>query len=144
MKPFETLLRVRYCECDAQGDVFNARYADYVDVAVSEFYRQLFGGPNAMLERNLDTQVVRMLIEWRSPARFDDVLAVSVCLSKLGNTSFSLEFDIRQHLTGVEVARAEVTYVMVSADRFIKQLVPDDYREKLEAGAVDHMMNLAG
>jgi len=33
MKPFTLYLRVRYGECDAQKVVFNARYADYVDVA---------------------------------------------------------------------------------------------------------------
>ena len=29
----QLLVRVRYAECDAQGVVFNARYADYADLA---------------------------------------------------------------------------------------------------------------
>ena len=32
---FTLLLRVRYGECDAQEVVFNARYADYIDIAMT-------------------------------------------------------------------------------------------------------------
>ena len=39
--PFRYYLRVRYGECDAQKVVFNARYADYVDLAAVEFLRAL-------------------------------------------------------------------------------------------------------
>jgi acyl-CoA thioester hydrolase len=39
MNPFRYYLRVRYSECDAQKIVFNARYGEYVDLAVSEFMR---------------------------------------------------------------------------------------------------------
>ncbi|MGH9635377.1 MAG: acyl-CoA thioesterase, partial [Candidatus Angelobacter sp.] len=47
---FRYYLRVRYGECDAQKVVFNARYAEYVDLATTEFLRalgygeQLFSG----------------------------------------------------------------------------------------------------
>ena len=33
---FRYYLRVRYGECDAQKVVFNARYADYIDLATTE------------------------------------------------------------------------------------------------------------
>ena len=39
--PFRFLFRVRYGECDAQAIVFNARWGDYVDIAVTEFARAL-------------------------------------------------------------------------------------------------------
>ena len=41
-EPFRFRFRVRYNECDAQLVVFNARYADYVDLAMTEFMRALF------------------------------------------------------------------------------------------------------
>ena len=40
-QPFRFRFRVRYGECDAQGVVFNARYADFVDIAVNEYVRTL-------------------------------------------------------------------------------------------------------
>ena len=74
--PFTLKIRVRYGECDAQQVVFNARYADYVDLAATEYYRALFGGYHALIASGYDTQVVRLDIHWRSPARFDEVLAL--------------------------------------------------------------------
>ena len=41
---FNFLLRVRYGECDAQQVVFNARYADYIDIAMTEYFREVVGG----------------------------------------------------------------------------------------------------
>lgn len=61
--PFRLRLRVRYGECDAQQVVFNARYGDYIDIAATEFYRALFGSYQALVERGLDSQVVRQLTE---------------------------------------------------------------------------------
>ncbi len=46
---FRYYLRVRYGECDAQKVVFNARYAEYVDLATTDlralgYGEQLFSG----------------------------------------------------------------------------------------------------
>ncbi len=52
--PFRFRFRVRYGECDAQGVVFNARYADFVDIAVNEYIRKLFGDYQHLLGQDLD------------------------------------------------------------------------------------------
>ena len=44
-KPFRYYLRVRYQECDPQHVVFNARYADYADLASFEFMRAALPRP---------------------------------------------------------------------------------------------------
>lgn len=144
MNPFQVLLRVRYYECDAQRVVFNARYADYVDTAVTEFFGYTLGGYKGMLDRNLDNQVVRLSIDWQAPARFDDVLTIGVETARVGNTSFTLSVQFHQHPAGQPVASAEITYVLVSADRLEKTPVPDDFREKLLAGAPGQVVNFAG
>jgi acyl-CoA thioester hydrolase len=144
MAPFRLLLRVRYGECDAQQVVFNARYGDYVDVAATEFYRAVFGSYQNLLEQNLDSQVVRMTIDWSAPARFDDVLQLEVRTLRLGNSSFALEVDIRRQADQAAIARAEVTYVMVDAQAFTKASIPDAIRAQLERGAPDVTVNQAG
>ena len=53
-EPFRFRFRVRYNECDAQQVVFNARYADYVDLAMTEFMRALGRDYKARLARGLD------------------------------------------------------------------------------------------
>lgn len=144
MAPFRLLMRVRYGECDAQQVVFNARYGDYVDVAATEFYRAVFGHYQTLLDQGLDSQVVRMVIDWSAPARFDDVLQLEVRTLRLGNSSFALEVDIRRHADQAAIARAEVTYVMVDARAFTKTTIPDAIRAQLERGAPDVTVNQAG
>lgn len=142
--PFTLLLRVRYGECDAQQVVFNARYGDYIDVAATEFYRALFGSYQYLLERGLDSQVVRMSTDWSSPARFDDVLLIQVQTLRLGTTSYSLLVEIIQQAEQRLVARSEVTYVMVDAQSFGKTAIPADLRTQLEHGAPGVVINQAG
>ncbi|MEX1031813.1 MAG: thioesterase family protein [Cellvibrionaceae bacterium] len=144
MLPFRMLLRVRYYECDAQYVVFNARYADYADTAVTEFFGHAVGGYKGMLERNMDNQVVRLATDWQSPARFDDVLAISVETLRVGTTSFTLSLVFQQYPSGQAVAKSEITYVLVSADRHQKMAVPDDFRKQLLAGAPNQIVNFAG
>ena len=67
---FRYFLRVRYGECDAQKVVFNARYADYVDLATAEFLRSM-GYEKELQTGELDYQLVKQTIEWRAPARYD-------------------------------------------------------------------------
>jgi acyl-CoA thioester hydrolase len=91
---FRYYLRVRYGECDAQKVVFNARYAEYVDLATTEFLRAL-GYGEQLFSGELDFQLVKQTIEWKAPARFDQVLEVSVYTRSLGNTSFTLAAEFR-------------------------------------------------
>ena len=144
MTPFRLLLRVRYGECDAQQVVFNARYGDYVDVAATEFYRAVFGSYQALLDQGLDSQVVRMVTDWSAPARFDDVLQLEVSTLHLGNSSFSLQVDIRRLGDQAVIARSEVTYVMVDARTFSKRTIPDALRAQLQHGAPGILVNQAG
>ncbi|MGI9133344.1 MAG: acyl-CoA thioesterase [Rhodoferax sp.] len=142
--PFVFLLRVRYGECDAQQVVFNARYGDYADVAVTEFFRVLFGGVQGLLAQNLDTQVVRMVVDWQAPARFDDVLALHVQTLRVGNTSFQIGMQIENFASKTAIADVDLTYVLVSADAHTKVSVPETLRQQLLAGAPGQVINQSG
>lgn len=141
---FEFLFRVRYGECDAQGVVFNARYGDYVDLALTEYMRAAMGGYNALVNMGFETQVVRLLTEWKAPARFDDVLKASVYPSHFGNTSFTVNFDFVNASTQVLVATSQATYVLVDAKSFTKQIIPAQIKSALLEGAVGKQINQAG
>lgn len=141
---FRFILRVRYSECDAQNVVFNARYADYVDHAITEFQRYIIGGYNTLVERNLENQVVKLLIEWQSAARFDDVLAIEVGVRHIGNTSYTFDVAITDLPSERPVASAEVVYVLVSADKHEKTPVPDDMRTSMLKGAAGIVVDQSG
>jgi acyl-CoA thioester hydrolase len=136
------LLRVRYAECDAQKVVFNGRYVDYIDVAVTEFLRVIWGNYNDILSMGIDNQVVHISMDWKAPAHFDEVIAITVKPGKIGTSSYSLKCDFYHHATARVLASAEVIYVMVSATQHEKMAIPQDMRDRLEQGApgirIDH------
>ena len=142
--PFRYRFRVRYNECDAQRVVFNARYADYVDLAMTEFMRALGRDYLALLARGLDNQVVKLTLEWQGPAHFDEVLEARVEAIRLGRTSFTIGFDIVRAADDTPVCRAEAVYVMMSGEPLAKTPIPDDLRERFEQGAPGVVIDHAG
>jgi acyl-CoA thioester hydrolase len=142
--PFTVLLRVRYGECDAQGVVFNARYGDYADVALTEFFRVVVGPWQLLLDKGLDAQVVRMATDWTAPARYDEVLALAVETVHVGTTSYAIRVTMTEAGSGRAIALTELVYVLVEAGRHVKTPVPDWLRRPLLAGAPGRVVDLAG
>lgn len=140
---FAILIRVRYAECDSQKIVFNARYGDYVDLAVTEYYRQAIGGYDQMLEQGMDAQVVSLKTDWSSPARFEDVLRISVEPLRFGNTSYTLRMTFTDHATDRLVAVSEITNVMVKPVTHEKMAIPQHFRDAMQRPA-SKVVNLAG
>src|SRR5215472_6833038 len=133
--PFRYYLRVRYGECDAQKVVFNARYGDYVDLATSEFFRAL-GYGNEVASGEVDFQLVKQTFEWKAPARFDQVLEVSVSARHLGNTSFTIASEFRVAGEAPVIVTVETVYVMVAAHTLSKMAIPPKLRAAMENGAI--------
>jgi acyl-CoA thioester hydrolase len=140
---FRYLLRVRYAECDAQKVVFNARYGEYIDLAVTELFRAL-GYGDALVDGSLDYQLVKQVLEWKAPARFDQVLAVTVRTARLGTTSFTLATEFRAHGHDRLLAAGETVYVLVHPVSLEKRPLPDDVRAALERGAPGVVVDHAG
>ena len=138
--PFRYYLRVRYGECDAQKVVFNARYGDYLDISLLEFLRAIgFGEQNV-----LDYQSVKMTIEWRAPAHYDQVLELSIRATHLGNTSFTVATEFR--IAGEEpvIVTGESVHVCVEPKTLQKMPLPADFRAALERGAPGVVIDHAG
>jgi|SRR5579875_2145373 len=122
---FEHRLRVRYAECDPQGVVFNAHYLAFADHALTELWRELFGGYAAMLERGVDVVVAEAHVRFRGPARFDEELRIAVAVAHLGTTSMTLRNEITRAGDGAPVAEVEVRYVWVERATGAKTPVPE-------------------
>lgn len=142
-RPFRYFLRVRYNECDAQKVVFNARYGDYIDLAVLEFLKAV-GFGEAAVTSELDYQLVKQTIEWKAPARFDEIIEVSVWTTRCGTTSFVIATEFRRAGADVPLATGETVYVLVDAETLTKRTLPDDFRAALERGAPGATADHAG
>jgi acyl-CoA thioester hydrolase len=142
--PFRYYLRVRYQECDAQHVVFNARYGDYIDLACFEFLRAALPRPTDVMDGTFECQTVRQVVEWQGPARYDDVLEVAVRIQRIGNTSFTLGFEIRRPGEADTLVTSETTYVHVDSKTWAKREIEPRMRAALEAGAAGKVVDHAG
>ncbi|MBF0573661.1 MAG: acyl-CoA thioesterase [Desulfamplus sp.] len=140
---FRYYLRVRYSECDAQKVVFNSRYGDYVELGTAEFMRSL-GYETELVSGQLDYQLVKQTLEWRSPARFDQVLELTVENTHLGNTSFTLRTEFRRPGNEQIIALVETVYVLVDSQTLNKIPLSQDFRYKLANGASGKIVDHAG
>jgi len=140
---FLYLLRVRYAECDAQQVVFNAKYVEFVDVAITEYFRLLWGDYTFITEQGLDFQVVNVTINWKAPAQFDDVVAITIDLKRIGTSSFTYALVFSNYRTKRVLATVEITYVMVSLKEHQKRAIPPTIRKQLAHGA-SGIVNHAG
>ena len=141
--PFRYYLRVRYIECDAQKVVFNSRYSEYVDVGINEFLRAA-GVLGDFITGPLDFQLVKQTVEWKAPARFDQVLELRIAATRLGTTSFTIGTEFR--VAGAErvIVTVETIYVLVDGKTLTKLPLTDALRAALQEGAAGRVTDHAG
>jgi acyl-CoA thioester hydrolase len=134
-EPLVHTLRVRYAECDVQGVVFNAHYLAYADVSLTELMRSAFGGYGELLEHGLDLVVAEARLRFRGSARFDDVLELSVAITRLGTTSIDNRHEIARG--GEQLVAVEMRHVLVDRTALRKTPIPDWVRDGLAPWIVD-------
>jgi acyl-CoA thioester hydrolase len=127
--PFSHELRVRYGECDAQGIVFNANFLAYVDVVLTEIWRESMGSYDALLATGVDTVVAEANMRFRAPGRFDDVLRIEGGFDGLGTTSTTLKLWFRR--ANDLLVEADLRYVFVDTDTWQKTPIPTEVRTAL-------------
>jgi acyl-CoA thioester hydrolase len=128
--PFSHELRVRYGECDAQGIVFNANFLAYVDVVLTEIWRQSMGSYDLLLETGVDTVVGEANMRFLAPGRFDDVLRIEAGFDGLGTTSTTLKLWFYRDTE--LLVEADIRYVFVDLENWQKAEIPAAVRAALE------------
>ncbi|HXH45909.1 MAG TPA: thioesterase family protein [Bradyrhizobium sp.] len=115
--------RVRYSEIDGQGVVFNAHYLTYFDTAITEYFRALGFDQYADAQASgIDFHVVKSVIEYKAPVRFDWELDVGVRVARIGNSS--LVFELAIFLKGGTDALVTGEIVWVYTNQETRRPVP--------------------
>ena len=113
---FQHRFRVRWSETDAQGVVFNARYLDYADIAITEYWRaaklrEQGGG------EQLEFHVKKATVTWFAPILPDEMIEVMARTFAVGRTSITQLIEIHgATAAGSDDLRATVDLVSVFVD----------------------------
>src|SRR5271168_4321789 len=82
--PIRTTLRVRYAETDQMGVVYYANYFVWCEIGRVEYFRQLGHDYKQMeLVDDCHLPVVEASCRYRSPARYDEEIAIETRVSML-------------------------------------------------------------
>ncbi len=112
---FSTTFRVRYAEIDGQKVVFNSRYLEYADVAVTEYWPWT-GIADALGTAWTETEfhVRRTEIDYLKPFMFGDMVEASMRIERVGRTSLTQYFEMAHADTGA--LHCSITMVIVNVD----------------------------
>ena len=123
---FSTKVRVRWMECDAQGIVFNGAYMGYLEIAQAEYFRNL-GFSIYRIAQNgyFDSAVVKAEMEFKAPARVDQMLELFARVERIGNTSITLLVELYGEDSDRLLTSMKTVYVGFYAESGTTRPVPD-------------------
>jgi acyl-CoA thioester hydrolase len=123
------------------GHVNHAVFLTYMEEARIAYLRTVFGSLDKALEAGVGVPgrdrepfefvVAHADIDYRSPARLGDALAVACRASRLGKTSFDISYAVSQ-VGGSEVAQGKTTQVFIDGSGRPRPL-PPPFRSGIEA-----------
>jgi acyl-CoA thioester hydrolase len=91
---FQTRVRVRYADTDADGVVYYANYLTYFEVVRVELLRALGHPITRILDAGIILPVVEARLRYLRPARVDDLLTVTATVASIGPASFAFDYEI--------------------------------------------------
>jgi acyl-CoA thioester hydrolase len=124
---FSTDIEVRFADLDAYGHINNATYFTYLETARTKLFLEKFID---LLNEGSLLLVVRAECDYRKPIGLADRVVVSMTITRIGNSSFDIDYAIHNG-NGVIFAMAKT--VMVCFDQQIGKPVsiPESFRQIL-------------
>jgi acyl-CoA thioester hydrolase len=128
---FSWPVRVYYEDTDAGGVVYHSQYLNFFERARTEWLRHLgFEQTYLKDELNLIFVVHSLQIQFKKPAKFNDLLTISSTLQKVGRGSF--EFFQQISVNQQVLVEAAVKVACVDAQAFKPIAIPNQLKLKME------------
>ena len=125
-------LRVYYEDTDAAGIVYHASYLRFAERGRTEMLRELgFDHRSLAQKHGVVFAVSRCLIDFRRPARLDDLLEVRTRPLAVGGARLELEQLVTR--ADATLAKLVVTLAVLDRSELRPKRLPDDVRAKFLA-----------
>jgi acyl-CoA thioester hydrolase len=128
--PFRHTHRVTYAECTVGNHVYHSRYLDLLEAARGEFIRSLGSTVLQWQENDMIFPVIEARLNYRFPARYDDLLAVEVRVTAIEKVRLNFGHRILNQ-NGKLILEAETFHVCTGVDEKPKRL-PEELVAKLK------------
>ncbi|WP_445955988.1 acyl-CoA thioesterase [Yeosuana sp.] len=94
MKSDEIKIRIRYGETDQMGVVHHGNYALYLEMGRIEWLRKMGVSYREMEESGLMLPVISMSLNYKKPARYDDLINVKTQLKNRPSAKIEFDYEI--------------------------------------------------
>jgi acyl-CoA thioester hydrolase len=129
MRAHQLQVRVRYSETDQMGVVYHGNYLPYFEIGRVEWLRNQGISYKSMEENGVALPIVNININYKKPARYDDVLTVITTFKN--QTSVKIEFACRiENENGEILTTADFILVFV-AIKTGKPILPPNYIKEI-------------
>lgn len=88
-------IRVRYSETDQMGVVYHGSYVPYFEIGRVEWLRNKGVSYKKLEESGIALPIVSMHINYKKPARYDDVLIINTRLTNYAGVKIEFDCEIR-------------------------------------------------
>lgn len=130
MKFHEFNIRVRYAETDQMGVVYHGNYAQYFEMGRVEWLRNLGLSYSFMEKNGIMLPVVSLTINYKKPARYDDLLTVRTIFKKQSSVKIEFDYEIYSE-KGELLTTGNSVLVFVNMETGRPVLPPDYVLEKI-------------
>ncbi|ETD72398.1 4-hydroxybenzoyl-CoA thioesterase [Pelistega indica] len=123
-------VRVYYEDTDAGGVVFYANYLKFFERARTEWLRRLGFNQSLLAQtEGIIFVVVGTQVNYKSPARLDDLLTIQTKIKKIGNAS--IDFEQYCERDGKILVNSNIQICCINLDTFKASPIPDSIRSIL-------------
>jgi acyl-CoA thioester hydrolase len=91
---FETELRVRFAETDAQGIAHNSAYLVWFEIARIDYLARFRGGYPGLRADGIEALTIESHVRYLAPARFDDRVTVRAHCGDLRGARFRFDYAL--------------------------------------------------
>lgn len=123
--------RVRYSDTDHFGVVYYARYLDWFEAGRTEILREKGVTYSELEKQGLFAPVVEIKVNYKKPARYDDIVVLETSVEHVGNSSVKFSYKVFNKETGELLVEAYTVNVFINKE-MKPQRIPDDVRKVLE------------
>ena len=124
-------IRVYYEDTDAGGVVYHANYICFFERARTEFLRQGGFSQQALLAENFAFVVKTLTIDYKLPARLDDLLSVQTTVKAVKKATIIFEQNLFK--ADICLCSAEVTVASVDLIKMKPKSIPQAILDALHA-----------
>jgi len=129
---FHVKIPVRFRDLDPMGHVNNSVYFTYLEVARTAYWQELHHDYSYDV---LDFVVARAECDYVSAAMLREVVRVEVWLSKIGTTSFVLDYEMFDEQSDRLIGRGKTVQVMIDPKTGRPRPIAPELRERLKSFA---------